>query len=285
MDDFFADVKTDGVKLTDEMSDEDLQEKLDGAGGEKFDDGDETPTESQTETKQEEVEPSQQGKDEDSKDDPEPKTDGEEQLPFHKHPRWKKLNDRNRELEEYKVEQERLAIEQRISNIETKTKTSEPINVPEWFVAEYGDDPQTYATYLNNEKVKEDRLKSEIKKELLSDARQQQQQVKYQEEWIDKQVDSLEEEGEKFDKNKLKAFTIENHIIDPKTRYYDFKKALRFYKAESSIKKDDPAVKEKSKMRKAVASITTAKADGGETNREYSTAKDLRGKGFNDLVG
>jgi len=92
-------------------------------------------SESSTEINENEKEPSQKG---------EPKkanTSAEENIPFHKHPRFKELIEENKKLKE-EIEQTRTEFSQKLESIKNEPTTEQ---IPESFKKLYGDSPEIWA--------------------------------------------------------------------------------------------------------------------------------------------
>ena len=159
-----------------------------------------TPAESQPETKSEET----------TTEEVKTETE-EEELPFHKHPRWKKMQEDKetlaQELENTKKQVEELA---------NSKKEEEPISVPNWWKEQYGDDESSvskYKQYLtNNEEFKEN-LKEELKQELEAEQIAEKKRIKESEDkanqYVEEQLELLKEQGKTFNKNELLKFMLD----------------------------------------------------------------------------
>lgn len=147
--DIFADVEQEGQVKT----------FLDEAPGEAQDSQPETPEE------EEEAAPSQSG---DSKDEPkseEEKSASEEPLPFHKHPRWQKMLEENKELREA---QEKLqeTLEKSATQVNQK---EEPHFVPPHLQKVFGDDYDAYQAMQYHTREEAKAIAEAIVKERLTE--------------------------------------------------------------------------------------------------------------------
>ncbi len=164
----------------------------------------ETPTATPTEEKTEEKETGSEPK----------KQPDEENLPFHKHPRWiaqqQKLKEKDQEIAELKAAQER--IEARLQSSDKKVEDEQPIAIPSWFQELYGsDDPekdqQVYRDYLAAEEARENERIERVKQSIAAEETQRSEREKADLEWVDNQIaavrEGLSETDPKFEDNEL----------------------------------------------------------------------------------
>jgi hypothetical protein len=176
-----ADVYTEGTPIFLDTPLVDIEEK--------------TTTESQTEIKQEVT--------------TEPKE--EEEIPFHKHPRWKKMQE-DKEILAEQLEETR----KRVEELSKAPQKEEPISVPNWWKEQYGDDETStgkYKQYLtNNEEFKEQVVEEAINK-IKTEQQQAEQSKKEAEEkanqYVEESLETLKAEGKQFDKNELLKFMLD----------------------------------------------------------------------------
>jgi len=232
----------------------------------------ENSVESSTKTNEDEKEPSQKGEPE--KDN----TTAEENIPFHKHPRWQEMLNKNKELEE-QLNEFKQGVSAQLEEI--KTKPTEQI--PESFRKLYGDDPviwKTWQEYMAGEKEnwKKDTL-AEIKAEqeakskeekLLKEKEQEAQQ------YFENQFKEIEATDGKIDRNAIVKILETYHPVEPNTGLYDIKAAYDIYK---KLNKADP---DKSNKRKSIADASTS--NGGSSSDQKPVAWDsIRNKSFGDF--
>jgi hypothetical protein len=177
------------------------------------DKGEKTPAESQSGNKQLGKEPSQEGKN----------TPDEQNIPFHKHPRWIKLNQTNKDLQAKLAE-----IDARLQEREKAPATTAPQEqMPQWWINAYGNTPesqQAYRTYQENTNAERQRIKDDILNEIQG---AQKKEVLSQEEaegFITGEIDAMHEEGLDFETNELMKFIVDrdkNHrpLLDSEGNY------------------------------------------------------------------
>jgi len=227
-------------------------------------------SESSTEINENEKEPSQKG---------EPKkanTSAEENIPFHKHPRFKELIEENKKLKE-EIEQTRTEFSQKLESIKNEPTTEQ---IPESFKKLYGDSPEIWAAwneYLSEEKVK---IKEEVFSDIRAEAEKKEkeasllkQKEKEAQQYFENQFAEIESQDGKIDRNAIIKILDQYHCIDPETNLYDIKAAYDIYK---KINKVDS---EKSNKRKELADTTTS--SGNSTSEGKPVAWDsIRNKGW-----
>lgn len=233
-----------------------------------------TPAESQPETKPEET----------------PALENEEEMPFHKHPRWKKMQEDKEtlaeELEETKRKVEELS----------KTKVQEePISVPNWWKEQYGDDEASegkYKQYLtNNEEFKEN-LKSELKQELEAEQRAEETRTleakEKAEAYVDEQIEALKGQGKQFDRNELLKFMLDfekEYNIPIVHTEGDLKGNYNFEKAYELMTKLSPKEKnEVTSKKKEIASETMNARPATQGNVPIINRQSLRNGDWRDTI-
>lgn len=154
---------------------------------------DKTSTESQSEKKEEVIETK------------------EENIPFHEHPRWIKLQEDKKHLSE-ELEETRRKVEE----LANSNRKEEPINVPQWWKDQYGSEEtsvENYKQYLTNNEEFKANLKEELKRELETEKENQETQTREAKEkadtYVEEQLQSLKEQGKQFDKNELLKFMLD----------------------------------------------------------------------------
>jgi len=169
-----------------------------------------TSEDSSTETNENENNPSQEGekdteKTEDesadeSTEEPESNIPDENKVPFNKHPRFKELIAKNKQLIE---ENGKLkALEERQAKLEEMLKDNSP-NIPEWFKTGFGDNEDMGKQFDKYNKEQKATMKQEILKELRQ---AEESKTKKSEEYskiIDTAFEDLKASGATFDRNTL----------------------------------------------------------------------------------
>lgn len=257
-------ISNEGVKL-DDKTDEEL-EKL----GQEVEE-EETSSESSTEKKQD-------GKDSDVTED---KKDEEEDLPFHKHPRWKAINDKNKELEENnkRLELEMAKISGKLEGI-GKPQEAEQTPIADWFVKLYGADQELWEAYQVEENKREDSLKKrlleEINKENQEKTAKQEQEEREAAEYINNSIQELKDSGEKFDTQKLRDVVLKYQPTDNNGNL-DFKRGLEI------LKQIDKPNTEKDTAKKELVSDTVKNTKTVNNDVQAATTRMLRNKSFTSL--
>lgn len=200
MSDVFANVPSEGATL-------EIDAALDRLSAKE----DKTSSESQTENKETEK-PSQEGK----------KTPVQDNIPFHKHPRWQKTQQELKELRE------------ETALLKADRVMGQPITVPDWWKKQYGDTPESKARYESvvQKDGELDWIKKQVLEEVENRSKTEQQTISAGEEYVSSQISEMNEEGLKFEKNSLLKF-----MVDFQTQFgsgallgedgnYDFRKSL-----------------------------------------------------------
>jgi len=236
----------------------------------------ETPSESPTEKK----EPEENAEKEEPKEGEKDNTPKEEEdVPFHKHPRWiereselKELREREettiRELSELK------SFKQEVSQrLDTSNK-----DVPDWFQELYGDNEVAYRKYEEHEKVRTSEIERNILEKQEISRRQLDEEGKRWNKWVDDEIGKLHNEGKQFDRNELIKTMLEYKPTDENNNF-DFKAGYKIYEAMKT-KEIDPA---KSQARKEIADTTMKNTSGEKKVKDFLTQADLRNKSWNQL--
>lgn len=194
-----------------------------------------------------------------------------EDIPFHKHPRFKAVIEEKNQL----AEQVKQLTEQ-VQGVASKITDNEPTTIPKWFVKLYGDDPEVWTQYQEQRQFELQEMESQVMSKLAPKLQEIEKSEK------DKAVDleienslkALEDEGHKFDRNALMKVVADNQL-------FDINGNLNF-KAGLSILQASPQQSPKSNVeaKKEIAKKTMSEtAAGGETpKKEYATSTDVQNK-------
>lgn len=205
-----------------------------------------------------------------------PENTPEEKLPFHKHPRWIAQQNREKALEA-EIAALRETVETRIAPQDDE-ETEELPEMPEWFVAAYGDDPELWEQYLAIEEQKEAEREERILQRIAERTSQKADEEKASLEWVDTQLASVREnlqEGEPdFDDNALLKVVTDFRPSDEEGNL-DFRAA---YEILQKMGNAAPVTKTEGngsiQDKKRLASHTPG--SGGEPNAEtVTTSEDL----------
>lgn len=169
-----------------------------------------TPSESQSENKE-----AQQAS------QPADNTVAEKPEPFHKHPRW------------IKVQSELAETRDKLAKLETERAQGQPISLPDWWKGQYGDTQESKERYEAVLKGELPWLKDQILQEIRSEQQAEQQQTKAGEEYVETQLAEMTDEGLAFERNKLLKFMVDfqgeygsGSLLDSDGNY-DFRKSLK----------------------------------------------------------
>ncbi|MEK7180006.1 MAG: hypothetical protein AAB706_00865 [Patescibacteria group bacterium] len=231
-----------------------------------------TPSESPTEKK-----PEEEVKKEVTPEEPivEPK---DEDVPFHKHPRWIEREKELEELREKDEQRSREIAELTAFKEETSKKLQPTTDIPSWFVELYGDNQVAWAKYSEYERDKEDGIERRFEEKQVQKAIKQREEEKGWIEFNNREFDKLEGEGKKFDRNRLAKILLDYAPTDVETGNLDFQKGYQIYEALEA--KIDP---EHSLARKQLADTTTGSQKGEKKAKDYLTNNDLRNRSMGSL--
>lgn len=211
-------------------------------------------------------------------------TPDENNVPFHKHPRWKEMHEKTKrqdaELAELREFKQRAA--QDLEKFKPFLENQKQVEVPKWFSDLYGNNVEAYKEYAKREaeqeKTRIERVKEELRQESLRAAEEKNKESEYWNNWLDTSLNELESQGKKFDKNELIKFALEyqptnaNGIIDL-GKAYDL---LQKVKAAE--------VSKKTEVKKVIAANTVPKTGGEAPSRDYAIPSDFKNKTFRDLI-
>lgn len=193
---------------------------------------------------------------------PAEKIEDEEELPFHKHPRFKAITTENRELKA-RLDELSQTVQESLANVAQPT---EGVKVPDWFALAYGDNPEAYQALQQFEQAREQELKQSILKEIAEEKTQKKQQDNAIKEFIDTEINTLKDEGNSFDANELKKIVLDNKLFDADGKL-NFRAGLMLLKASKP---------DKTSVKKEVANLTAPTSGGTTARADVTTAKDLR---------
>ena len=165
----------------------------------------------------------------------------EDDLPFHRHPRWKAMREANERLES-QLEEFQSQLESLQQRRESPAETTD---LPDWWVERYGkeeDSVKGYKQYVKNN----EELEQQIEQKILAKIEERNQQVEklaqesYQD--LDQQYDELVESGAKVEKNELFKFILdmeeETGVSISNGERYDLEKAYKLYQKMNPPKED-----------------------------------------------
>ena len=266
------------------MEIEKLLAEVNGSDTAEADQEQSTTQDSPAETEEEREEPSQEGdesEEESTDESDDDNTPDAKDVPFHKHPRWKKKQE---EIEALKEQVEELKT--------TSTTKDAPLDaaeepLPQWVLGLAGgqDTPEARNWYKQYKAANQSDRES-IRQEVLSEIKQTQEKEKQEldkwNSWVDDEVVRLQDEGNSFNKNELLKVANEYQPVDAKGNI-SFDKALEILKLQKAQKAE--AAVEKTDKKKEIAASTTSHQKGGSTNDNKAfTPHSLRNQDFYDLA-
>lgn len=276
--------------------------KQEGGNGSPFDSlfaesdeqGKATPEASSAENKTAEVAPSQEGVGEPKEPQAEKPVGTEEKpnipdvnqpIPLNKDRRFKEIQAANRAMQE-RLEAMQSAHEKQLAElkglVQGSQKTAPANTPPEAFKELFGEgNEHLWGKWqqLWPQQPNVDELKQQLFQELES---KQQEQVKVQEQrlqWVTDQVDSLREEGLKFEKNELLA-VLEKYAPTDANGVLDFKKG---YELLQVLNANKPENKRKD-ARKKIAAQTSPQGAAEQVADDTIDIAKTRGKNWRDIV-
>jgi len=278
-----SEIKRDGIEVDELSDDEVIENALSENEINGLEDEEEQPQGSQPEkneeeeTEEESEETSEEKEDEGNQPAPEnkEKVEDKDNLPFHKHPRWKKVMGELQELREFKESSLKTPREE-------ETKIPE---MPKWFTDIYGENQEGWEAYVAQRQAE----REEDRKAILSDIEKQKQEaeskVAEMDNWVDEQVLTLKEDPEigEFDRNKLLKVMLDYKPTDDDGNL-DFYKGYELYeKLESKQPSGVNPDKTKTKIKKSIASQTVKKSNSSD-NSGVISSQDVRFKSFSQLA-
>lgn len=235
-----------------------------------------TPTDSPTESNGEEENPSQKGDGIETINT----SDEDDNIPFHKHPRWIA---RNRELEEMRGELESLrSLKTEIESIKQPPQV-EP-EMPDWWKEAFGETDESKKAYqkqLEHEQKLysqwEEKVIQKVRSSEAEEAARHEQAVRKYETQIENELDTLYEKGYKFDRNELLK-VVEDYSKDAQGNFtgtlFPFEKAYEILQLKKSI----PS--ETSKVRNQAAGKSVRGTHSGVPTKTVPTITDIRSRGW-----
>lgn len=261
------------------MSIDNILAKVNGEAVEE--DQEETTTpDSPSDTEEEQEEPSQEGEEsteevttDNSEDD---NTPSEDNVPFHKHPRWKQKQE---EIE---------LLKEQVESLKTNSTKEEPkldagdAPLPQWVVGLAGGDTPEARAWYKQYQQHESSLRDDIKKQALSEIKQEQEQEKKEVDkwnsWVEEETERVLDGEKDVTKNELLKAANDFQPVDAQGNI-SFEKALQIVKMQKTSSKTD-----KVETKKKIASTTTPKQGSASSNTEVNTPHSLRNRDIFDLA-
>ena len=201
--------------------------------------------------------PSAEDKTDEEEEGSQPDKEAEDKIPFHKHPRWEAMMRKNKELEA-ELESLKGTVESR----QHESDEEEEVEIPQWFVDLYGDDPETFKAYLQAEEQKEAEREERIIRRMAERKDEESRKEQEYQEWVDDQLETLRESGEDFEDNALMKVMVEYAPSDAEGNL-DFSKGLAILR---KLGGGEPGSNKSVSDKKRIAASTTP--SGGDTNNQ-----------------
>jgi len=181
-----------------------------------------TPADSSPEIKSEKAEPSQEGAN----------TPDEEDVPFHKHPRWKEREDEwNSKLEG--IQSQHAKEMEDLKNFIQTSRAQSPgaeIKVPDKFTHLFGENPELYHSFNDLVAEQATAIITKREQERIAEEEKQRQYVQELAKRYDAEIDQLKTQHD-FDVNEFKQYMIENQICNANGDY-NFQVGIKAFMAE-----------------------------------------------------
>lgn len=187
---------------------------------------------------------------------------------LHKDERFRRtIADKRRAIQERDDAFRRIEeLERRLNQPAPKQNTNEPI--PAWFANYFGTEAQAKEAWENLKPVDRDGLKAEIRDELRREQEAERASTQKWDRWVNEQVESLEEEGETFERNALLNVMNKFKPTDDEGNL-DFRKGLELLRLQG----EKPSQVEA--KRKAAAMTATPQKGSEPSKRNVVSRADI----------
>ena len=236
-----------------------------------------SPAENKTEDDKKGSQPDEQQKDETADDSKKSEEDVAVFQAFHKHPRWLALTQELQELREFREKVNPLL--DRLGD--RPNKTEETTEIPDWFTELFGDNQGAWKKYRAYDAEQRKQLRTEIFEEMRSAENHKQQEEKKWDKWVDSEIQKLEDEGLKFNRNELLKIALD-YAPTGADGNVSLRKAYAILEATKGEKK--PELKQPAEEKKKIADQTMKKGKSDEGRKDFKTHADFTGKSFTDLI-
>lgn len=225
----------------------------------------ETPPAPSADDKTNETTPSSEG--DDKVKEAEPAINKDEEIPFHKHPRFRALTQENKELKEQiaEINSKMESFSSKFNEQETKAQP-----IPQWFVRLYGEDPDLYSAYKQEEEAKIAAMQQSV----LSQLEPQLQRIKQEEEnekvnsFINSELEAIKEEYPGVDTNAVMKVVYEKKLFDENGN-------LNFRAGAEWVKNNLKAPDVKTETKKDVAAKLATDNAAEPVKKDFVTSQDI----------
>lgn len=201
----------------------------------------------------------------------------DDNVPFHKHPRWIERENELKSLKEKEEENQRVIAELNSFKEEAQQKLQtiapKDANIPDWFVELYGDNATAWQKYEEHERKRELEIETNLLNRQEQARKQSQQEAEKWNGWVESEIAKLKDEGKEFDRNELIKTMLDYRPTDDKNNF-DFKKGYAIYEAlKGRSSAEDGA---RSQARKQIADTTVRSSPASKKSKDYMTTGELR---------
>lgn len=260
----------------------------------------ETPAESSAETKPEDDKTASPAEKEGEDETPESKKDESEKgekpavfSAFHKHPKWRAMNEELGELRKFREVAQPLL--EKLGKPAEKTEETE--EMPEWFTEVFGENDKAWGKFQNYNATQRKQLRTDILKEIQDQSQKASDDTKKWDKQIDTELTDIVSDDEVIAKVKelgvdlgkeAQAKSFRNELLKLALDYQpigeDGQISLRKALDILLLTKGKKEPEKKSTEKKEVADKTMKKGKTEEGKKDFKTSFDLQGKSFRDLV-
>lgn len=202
----------------------------------------------------------------------------EDNLPFHKHPRFKNLIKENKELKTMLAEiNEKLSVQPKGPEGDQGKDT-----IPNWFKTIYGDNQDLYKEFSTYSAEQQKEIVAKAVETLREEFTRPQREAEQVQTWIHEKLTELHDDGEEFEDEDLIS-VMKEYTPFGENGQLDFRKGLKLMRAFATVKSKDTTDKEKSEARKKIGAMTAGGGQGAPSKSAVNM-NDIRKKSWNQLI-
>ncbi len=225
----------------------------------------ETPPAPSADDKTDETTPTSEG--DDKGGDAKVEKNKDEEIPFHKHPRFRALTQENKELKE-QIAEINSKMEKFNSQFTSQETAAQPI--PQWFVRLYGEDPDLYNAYKQEEEVRISNMKQSVLSQLEPELKkiEREEQNEKINSFINSELESIKSEYPNIDTNAVMKVVYEKKLFDENGN-------LNFRAGAEWVLNNPKAPDVKTETKKEVAGKLATDNAAEPVKRDYVTSQDI----------
>lgn len=206
----------------------------------------------------------------------------ENNVPFHKHPRWIEMRDEKARLEARLAELESRQ-QQPAPQQEAPRETAHGSKIPDWFVKLYGENYEAYEAYQEHVREERKAIRDSLEQEERQRAETQRAEAERWNSWAKRSMETIDERhganlmSDESRRKDFLSFVLKYKPTDDSGNI-DMVKGWELYQLRNS---PDPA---KASARKAAADRVQSDAKPAEKpKKDYLTSQELRRTDWRDL--